>query len=76
MNHTVISKSGWQGDHWRVRKTFSSKAKAQQFAGSIKTSDVKCNGYRVSIKSHRKPIARLIGSDDMVHFSDGTRAAL
>lgn len=76
MKHTVVSKSGWQGDYWRVRRTLNNKAEAEQFANEIKTADVTRDGYHVQIKAHRKSLTQLMSMayGDAVKFSDGTIA--
>jgi len=75
MFYTVISKSGWDTDYWRVRKTFMDKSKAEAYAKRIKTSDPKQNGYNVNIKAHRKTLSQIADDQmDTVTFSDRTRA--
>lgn len=73
--YTVIQKSGWQGDNWRVAKTFSNKDDAQQFVNQNTQPNARDDFYRTRIMSHRRPLAKMANWDsETVKFSDGTVA--
>lgn len=78
MYYTVISTSGWQGDYWRVEKTFQDKKKAYDYAASIKQHDCTEDRYNVRVMAHRKPLSKLMtyadGGGAEYKFNDGTRA--
>lgn len=77
MKYTVISKTGWQGDYFRTRKTFESKAEAEEYAATIGTPEATQDGYKVEIKAHRNPLSKLMtrsNRGDTVKFADGTLA--
>lgn len=79
MNYTVISQSGWQGDHWKAVETFTDKREAQDFAAGLRQrGDATQDHYNVTIKAHRKRLADLMdrGGGDWVQFADGTRAVV
>lgn len=75
MNYTVISKSGWETDLWKVQKTFSTRKKAQTHADKIhQRTDATQIHYNVQIKAHKKSLGKLLTNGSTVKFSDGTRA--
>ena len=75
MNYTVISKSGWVNDQWKVMKTFHNKKEAGEYAKTLRQSDAKREAYRVEVRAHRRELSELMNHDaDCVRFSDGTRA--
>jgi hypothetical protein len=74
MFYTVISKSGWQNDFWKVVRTLESKPEAEALKKEIhQRSDATQDHYDVKIKTHRKPLRELY-TDDRVRFADGTEA--
>jgi hypothetical protein len=76
MYYTVIQTSGLQGASWKVEKTFTRLVEAQDFADENEQSNPRYDFYNVMIKSHYKPLAKLLrhDSDCVVRFSDGTQA--
>lgn len=75
MFYTVISKSGWSGDFWKVQETFTNKDEAEAYKTKIhQRRDATSEHYNVEIKAHKKHLADLLTYGDLVRFSDGTSA--
>ena len=75
MFYTVISKSGWQGDSWKIQKTFKSRKDAEEFKERIfQRRDPTHDHYHVQVKAHRKALTKLLTAFDTIRFSDGTEA--
>jgi len=75
MNYTVIHKSGWASDQWRLGQTFTDKKEANRHAAAIRTSDAKDVKYNVVVKAHRNKLKKN-WDNDTVKFSDGTIALI
>lgn len=74
MFYTVISKSGWQNDCWKIQQTHESKPEAEAHKQRIRQrNDATQSHYNVEIKAHRKPLRELY-RDERVVFADGTEA--
>lgn len=47
--YTVLSTSGWQGDHWVIAGTFDSMKDAAEFRASVRTNEARERGYITAI---------------------------
>jgi len=65
--YTVISTSGWHGDHWQYRKQFSSRKVALWYADKIKSSDASSRSYITAV------IGDVRADDDVYNFRGDTR---
>lgn len=77
MYYTVITKSAWTSDNFKVYDTYTDEKEAKFVQQSIKSPHSKDSTYYVMIKKHRKPIKDLTTEHNgwgNVEFSDGTRA--
>jgi hypothetical protein len=77
MFYTIIGKSGWNTDFWRVNETCTNKQEAQKRARDLRQPEATQHNYKVVVKAHRKPLADLIDRSyggNVVKFNDGTRA--
>lgn len=64
MFYTVVKKSGWHTDkNWCIVKTFTSKAKANEFASNNKASDPRSDWYNTAVIAHRKPVSEYAHDD-------------
>ena len=72
MYYTILTKSNWVGDDWRVWQVSMSKKEALELAQKARDND---DHARVIIKAHRKPLSLLSNYDNWtVKFSAGTTA--
>ena len=76
MNYTIITKSGWSSDGWRVRGTFAERDSARAFMAELRQTDPREDGYHVAVKAHRLGLMELEDGTGLVRFSDGTLAEL
>lgn len=74
MYYTILTKSNWVGDSWKVYQMTVDKKEAQELADLARDND---DHARVTIKAHRKPLSLLSSYENWtVKFSDGTTAVL
>jgi len=74
MYYTLVLKSGWVDDYWRLGQTFTNADEAKAAVVNHKRNDVREMGYCIDVKRHRKPLSQLLTSHDNVRFTDGTEA--
>jgi len=75
MNYTVIAKSGWSGDSWRLRRRLEDKSTAQHFVYENKSTLAHDKDHHMAIMAHRKSLLELVDHETgVITFSNGTRA--
>jgi hypothetical protein len=74
MYYTIICKTGFISDRYRVAKTFTSKRAAENFTMVIETRHVHDYGFIYRIVSHKKPLSELVRAGRLVVFAGGRTA--
>lgn len=73
--YTILVKSNWVGDSWKVYQVTASKKEAQELAYNAALD--RDDHAHVTIKYHRKPLELLSNYDNWTaKFNDGTIAVL
>lgn len=65
MFYTVINKSGWTSDQWRVYGTYGNRKDAKFAAYGISSPDPKNSFYRTKVVKHKHSIGAKANWDNM-----------